>query len=78
MIIPVRCISCSKVLADNYREYMKRIREKQPPSANGVERVEYLTKFHTDEKTIKGKIMDDLGIKNPCCRTHYLTHVDVF
>jgi DNA-directed RNA polymerase subunit N (RpoN/RPB10) len=77
MIIPIRCINCSKVLADNYREFLKRVQELQEKQQN-TERVEYLNTSQTAEKTIKGKVMDDLGIVNSCCRIHYLTHVDVF
>ena len=28
------------------------------------------------EKTIQGKVLDDLNIKRYCCRRHFLTHVD--
>jgi DNA-directed RNA polymerase subunit N (RpoN/RPB10) len=73
MIIPIRCISCSKILADNYREYLKRVRERQNNN-----RVEYLnTSDGKDEKTIKGQVMDELGVVNMCCRIVYLTHVDI-
>jgi DNA-directed RNA polymerase subunit N (RpoN/RPB10) len=75
-MIPIRCINCSKVLADNYREFKNRVREQQ--SNNNNERIEYLNpKKHTD-LSIQGKILNELGIKNSCCRSHYLTHVDNF
>jgi DNA-directed RNA polymerase subunit N (RpoN/RPB10) len=74
MIIPIRCINCSKVLADNYLEFLRRVKERQT-----TDRVEYLNSSqNTDEKTVKGKVMDELGIVNSCCRAHYLTHVDIF
>jgi DNA-directed RNA polymerase I, II, and III subunit RPABC5 len=42
------------------------------------EKVEYLTTLNVGEKTIEGQIMDDLKIKNVCCRRHFLTHVDIY
>jgi len=73
MIIPIRCFNCSKIIADNYREYLKRVKQRQPDT-----RVEYLNISSKEEKTIKGKVLDELGIVNSCCRIHYITHVDVF
>jgi DNA-directed RNA polymerase I, II, and III subunit RPABC5 len=72
MIIPVRCITCSNILADKYRYYLQEVRKLK----KGSEKIEYLTTLNVGEKTIEGQILDDLKIKNPCCRRHFLTHVD--
>lgn len=37
--------------------------------------MEYLTA--TTVKTAEGKALDDLKILRPCCRRHFLTHVDL-
>jgi DNA-directed RNA polymerase subunit N (RpoN/RPB10) len=37
--------------------------------------MEYLTA--TTVKTAEGKALDDLKIKRPCCRRHFLSHVDL-
>jgi DNA-directed RNA polymerase I, II, and III subunit RPABC5 len=29
------------------------------------------------EKTPEGIVLDELGLNNPCCRRHMLTHVDI-
>jgi len=29
------------------------------------------------EKTIEGKVLDELGLVDVCCRRHILTHVDI-
>ena len=29
------------------------------------------------DKTSEGEVLDTLGLFNPCCRRHMLTHVDV-
>ena len=41
-----------------------------------IDKVVYLTK-KTIDKTPEGIVLDDLGLNNPCCRRHMLTHVDI-
>ena len=41
-----------------------------------IHRVRYLTKNHT-EKTAEGEVLDSLDLNKPCCRRHFLTHVDI-
>lgn len=31
MIVPIRCFSCGKVIADSYEEYVKRLQKKEDP-----------------------------------------------
>jgi len=76
MIIPVRCFTCSNVLADKYRFYLQKVRESKKEDYN--DHVEYLTTKNMGEKTKEGQIMDDLKITNVCCRRHFLTHVDIY
>jgi DNA-directed RNA polymerase subunit N len=68
MIIPVRCFTCGKVIADKWRAYVKRVAaepRKDDADDNGT------------EKTARGKILDDLGLESICCRSIMLTHVDL-
>jgi DNA-directed RNA polymerase I, II, and III subunit RPABC5 len=88
MIIPVRCFSCGNVLADKYDYFLRKTREMTIASmdnntdyddsvtAKSTNNVVYLTKS-TNKKTIQGIVMDDLGLVNPCCRRHMITHVDI-
>jgi DNA-directed RNA polymerase subunit N (RpoN/RPB10) len=76
MIIPVKCFTCGMVLADKYRYYQSEVRRMKLLQGVSLDKVIYLTKDNT-EKTIEGKIMDDIGIKKMCCRRHVLTHVDI-
>ena len=39
-------------------------------------KVVYLTNSHLD-KTPEGLVLDELQLKDPCCRRHMLTHVDI-
>jgi DNA-directed RNA polymerase I, II, and III subunit RPABC5 len=54
MIIPVKCYTCGKVIADKYRYYLSKVREKkleeQEGGKNGdvsVDKVLYLTRPST-------------------------------
>ena len=76
MIIPVKCFTCGMVLADKYRYYQSEVRRLKTLNGLSTEKVVYLTKEHT-EKTSEGVVLDELGLKNVCCRRHMLTHVDI-
>ena len=74
MIIPVRCVTCGKVIGNKWNKYLELINSNpslstQPNTLN----------INSDkiEKTIEGKVMDQLGLKRYCCRRHILTHVDL-
>jgi DNA-directed RNA polymerase I, II, and III subunit RPABC5 len=81
MIIPVKCVTCGKVLANKYRYYLERVRQKKQEIMQSEDnailmRTVYLTKENT-KKTAEGEVLDDLGLMDPCCRRHMLTHVDI-
>lgn len=76
MIIPVRCCTCGKVLADKYEYYLERVREKKIAKGENLEKVIYLTKQNTD-KTVEGEVLDALGLRDMCCRIQMLCHVDI-
>ena len=74
-MIPVKCFTCGKVLADKHRYYVEEVRKKKRAKGMDVEKVLYLTKeFH--EMTPEGEVMNDLGLKKMCCRTHMLSTVN--
>lgn len=55
MIIPIRCISCGRLIADKWEQYQEQVK--------------------------KGKnakdVLDNLGVESYCCRSIFLTHVDL-
>lgn len=75
MIIPVKCFTCGKVLANKYQFYIREVR-KAKAEANDTSSVTYLTNTNI-QKTAEGKILDQLGLNKICCRRHMLTHVDI-
>ena len=76
MIIPIKCFTCGMVLADKYRYYQNEVRRNKLLKGINVEKVIYFTKNNT-EKTIEGKVLDDIRLSSMCCRRHMLTHVDI-
>jgi DNA-directed RNA polymerase subunit N len=76
MIIPVKCFTCGTVLADKYRWYQSKVREKKLANQMNVEKVVYLTAEFID-KTPEGEVLDTLNLTKMCCRRHMLTHVDI-
>jgi DNA-directed RNA polymerase I, II, and III subunit RPABC5 len=76
MIIPIKCFSCGKVLADKYRFYEKEVRKIKMNENLEINKVIYLTDENVD-KTPEGIVLDKLKLKKYCCRRHMLTHVDI-
>jgi DNA-directed RNA polymerase I, II, and III subunit RPABC5 len=76
MIIPIKCFTCGKVLADKYRFYEKEVRKIKMNEKLEINKVIYLTDENVD-KTPEGIILDKLKLKKYCCRRHVLTHVEI-
>lgn len=76
MIIPVKCFTCGKVLADKYIYYQKTVAEMKLKNKEELNEIKYLNSNNI-KKTAEGKVMDDLGLTRMCCRRHMLTHVDI-
>jgi DNA-directed RNA polymerase subunit N (RpoN/RPB10) len=76
MIIPIKCFTCGKVLADKYQFYVREVRKIKIEQGEDPEKVVYLTKENVS-KTPEGQVLDNLGLKRMCCRRHMLTHVDI-
>lgn len=75
MIIPVRCFTCGRVIADKWRYYSKKVEEAKTKKdvKEDVDDDNDLA-FYDD---YHGKILDDLGLSKICCRRHMLGHVDL-
>lgn len=73
MIIPIRCVSCNTVIAGKYLTYIEKVEKYR--KTTGKTEMEYLS--GTTTKTAEGNALDELNVKKPCCRRHFLTHVDL-
>lgn len=76
MIIPVRCFTCSMVIADKYRYYLEEVRKKKLAANTSLDKIIYLTR-DVQDKTPEGEVLDEIGLTKMCCRRHFLTHVDI-
>jgi len=74
MIIPIRCMSCGKTLADKWRFYQDEVK-KMKKNSDTVER--YYFDGNTIPNTPEKAVMDALNLKKACCRKHFLTNVDL-
>ena len=73
MIIPVRCMTCGKVLADKWEYYVKRCNDLKAAKAEGEEK----STPRYFEKNTTGQVLDELELTKMCCRRHFLGHVDL-
>ena len=81
MIIPVRCFTCNKVIGNLYEEYQNRV-QRAYQEMNEEERTTSLkfnmsTKKMVEDKTVEGKILDEIGCNKYCCRMIMLSTVDL-
>lgn len=76
MIIPVKCFTCGKVLADKYEYYKRQVIMRKMNDNININNTVYLTGEMTS-KTHEGNVLDELNIKRMCCRRHMLSHVDI-
>jgi len=86
MIIPIRCFTCGKVIADKYDYYIKeaeklKIEDVQHAANMTKEEKEKAAKETHDTRhfdTIRtGKLLDSMGLTRYCCRRHMLSTVDM-
>ena len=76
MIIPVKCFTCGKVLADKYDFWQSEVRKIKSEEGISQDNVIYFSKENV-KKTPEAMVMDKLKITKMCCRRHMLTHVDI-
>jgi len=76
MIIPVKCFTCGKVLANKYRYFQEEVRKLKQERNIDEKTIEYLTS-NVKDKTPEGEVLDKLNLNKYCCRRHMLTHVDI-
>lgn len=69
MIIPIRCFTCGKTLADKWDFYEAEVKKKT------TEEKKTDLKFFDSVKS--GEILDQLGLTRYCCRRHMIGQVDM-
>jgi len=73
MIVPIRCFTCGKVVADKYEFYIKEKENLEASKGKDEENEDYkyFSKIHTKE------ILDNLGLTRYCCRRMLLSTSDL-
>jgi DNA-directed RNA polymerases I, II, and III subunit RPABC5 len=67
MLIPIRCFTCGKTLADKWDYYETEVKKKSSTKPD----IKYFD-------TVKsGEILDALGLTRYCCRRHMICQVDM-
>lgn len=74
MIIPIRCFTCGKVLADKQDYYdnevqKMKLKKKEEPKTEPL--YKNFDDIHTKD------ILDSLGLTRYCCRRHLISNVDM-
>lgn len=85
MIIPVKCFTCGKVLADKWNYYNAEVNKNKKDKDNNKftmddisisENEDKPTKYFTEDNK-NDEILNKLGLNKMCCRRHMLSHVDL-
>ena len=80
MLVPVRCFTCGKVLSSIWTYYQRRLREerfKKEIDLNEEEQEFMDLSIPEFDKTIAGKILDEIGCVRYCCRKVLFTCIDL-
>ena len=78
MIIPIRCFTCNKVIAHLWEEYLNRIQMSYINEDIKNNKKNRFIEIETlENKTVEGKILDEMNINRYCCRRMILSHVDL-
>ena len=75
MLIPIRCFTCGKTLADKWDWYDEEVKKMQEQKKEEKTEEKKEEKYFDKVKT--GEIMDKLGLTRYCCRRHMLGQVDM-
>ena len=67
MIIPIRCFTCGKVIADKWEYYDKQVKDIENDD----------TKTDAEINEFRSTLLDKLGLKRMCCKRMMLSHVDI-
>lgn len=74
MIIPIRCFTCGKIIADKWHYYQEKKNEYSKEDINSYIDIEQLKK---NEYTPEYKALNDCKMERICCRRMFLSHTDL-
>ena len=74
MIIPIKCYTCGKLIADKYKQYQDFLEEKNNDESLKTKTNQIDVK---QQKSYEAEILNQLGLTKYCCRRMLLTCVDL-
>ena len=74
---PIRCMSCGNVLADKYLYYKAEVSKYYSKQGQDTEPQRITVSGTGIPQTFEKSVLNTLKINRPCCRTHFLTYVDL-
>tara|TARA_B110000977_G_scaffold89744_1_gene119193 strand:- start:780 stop:1049 length:270 start_codon:yes stop_codon:yes gene_type:complete len=84
MLIPVRCYTCGEILADKWIPYISAVQSDKndiegevDPEKDQLELKYIDVKDKNPEKSIEGKVLDELELHKYCCRRMMLGNVHI-
>ena len=84
MLIPVRCYTCGEILSDKWVPYITAIQSDKNKDNSTINsetdllELKYIDiKNPTPEKSIEGKVLDELALHKYCCRRMMLGNVHI-
>ena len=84
MLIPVRCYTCGEILSDKWVPYITAIQsdkneiKSEVDSEKDLLELKYIDiKDPNPEKSIEGKVLDELDLHKYCCRRMMLGNVHI-
>ena len=77
MIIPVRCFTCGKVLADKYNTYIDLVKQHKTEMDLPNEDTILKVSNETITETPEGQALDKLKLTRYCCRRMMLGHINL-
>ena len=77
MIIPVRCYTCGEILADKWIPFITTVQEEKNKSTDELydDSTATYIDLNNPQKSIEGKILDELKIHKYCCRRMMISNV---
>lgn len=80
MIIPIRCFTCGKVLADKYDAFIQASHELEAEVKRAEAKGETHPAHHDHaafDRIRKDDLLNAMGLTRYCCRRHMLGQVDM-
>ena len=84
MLIPMRCYTCGEILADKWIPYISAVQSDKndiegevDPEKDQLELKYIDVKDKNPEKSVEGKVLDELELHKYCCRRMMLGNVHI-